>query len=81
MPIISNVAWDARLETFKGRDTAQYIESVMAVARRCAACGLPFGPGAALALALKSPKAAIRRARCPLPSILPSITCSASNPG
>jgi hypothetical protein len=53
MPITSNVAWDARVETFKGRDTAQYIKSVMAAARRCAACGLPFGPGAALALTVE----------------------------
>ena len=45
-----NVAWDGRLEAFKGRDTAQYIESVLAAARRCAACRLPLGPGAALSL-------------------------------
>jgi hypothetical protein len=50
MPITSNVAWDARLETFKGRDTAQYIETVMATASRCAACRLPLGPGAAVSL-------------------------------
>ncbi|WP_104140901.1 hypothetical protein [Arthrobacter sp. ZGTC131] len=50
MPITSNVAWDRRLEAFKGRDTAQYIATVMAVASRCAACQLPLGPGAALSL-------------------------------
>lgn len=50
MPITSNVAWDGRLEAFKGRDTARYVETVKASARRCAACRLPFGPGAALSL-------------------------------
>jgi hypothetical protein len=50
MPITSNVVWDARLEGFKGRDTAQYIESVLAAASRCAACRLPLGPGADLSL-------------------------------
>jgi hypothetical protein len=50
MPITSNVAWDGRLEAFKGRDTAQYIETVKATASRCAACRLPLGPGAALSL-------------------------------
>jgi hypothetical protein len=50
MPITSNVAWDTRLETFKGRDTAQYIETVLAMAGRCAACLLPLGPGAAVSL-------------------------------
>ncbi len=50
MPITSNVAWDERLEAFKGRDTAQYVETVKATASRCAACRLPLGPGAALSL-------------------------------
>jgi hypothetical protein len=50
MPITNNVAWDGRLEAFKGRDTAQYIETVRAGASRCAACRLPLGPGAALSL-------------------------------
>jgi hypothetical protein len=30
MPITSNVAWDGRLEAFKGRDTAHYIQTVHA---------------------------------------------------
>ena len=50
MPITSNVAWDERLEAFKGKDTAQYIETVKATASRCAACRLPLGPGAELSL-------------------------------
>jgi hypothetical protein len=50
MPITNNVAWDERLEAFKGRDTARYIETVKAGASRCAACMLPLGPGAALSL-------------------------------
>ncbi|MFF1252652.1 hypothetical protein ACFVYC_09165 [Pseudarthrobacter sp. NPDC058329] len=33
MPITSNVAWDERLEAFKGRDTAPYIETVKASSR------------------------------------------------
>jgi hypothetical protein len=37
MPITSNVAWDERLEAFKGRDTAHYIETVKATAKCCAA--------------------------------------------
>src|SRR3954453_20106596 len=47
MPTPRKVAWDGRLEAFKGRDTAHYIESVKATASRCAACRLPLGPGAA----------------------------------
>ncbi|MDP9696790.1 UNVERIFIED_ORG: hypothetical protein J2X79_004373 [Arthrobacter globiformis] len=50
MPITSNVAWDRRLEVFKGRDTAQYIDSVMASAKHCAACRLRLGAGDALSL-------------------------------
>lgn len=50
MPITSNVAWDARLMAYKGRDTAHYIETVKATASRCGACRLPLGPGAALSL-------------------------------
>jgi hypothetical protein len=50
MPITSDVVWDGRLEAFKGRDTAQYIETVKATASRCAACRLPLGPGAILSL-------------------------------
>jgi hypothetical protein len=50
MPITSNVAWDRRLEAFKGRDTAHYIEMVKAAASRCAACRLPLSPGADLSL-------------------------------
>lgn len=50
MPTISNVAWDGRLQAYKGRDTAHYIETVKAAASRCGACLLPLGPGAALSL-------------------------------
>ena len=50
MPITGKVVWDARLETFKGRDTTQYIESVLATVSRCAACRLPLGPGSDLSL-------------------------------
>lgn len=50
MPYTGNVAWHIRLKDFKGRDTAQYIEAVKAMAGRCAACQLPLGPDAALSL-------------------------------
>ncbi|MDQ0867399.1 hypothetical protein [Arthrobacter globiformis] len=52
MPVTNNVAWDRRLEAFKGRDTAQYIATVIALASRCTACQLPLGPGAALSLSV-----------------------------
>lgn len=52
MPFTNNVAWDGNLEAFKGRDTAQYTASVMALASRRTACKLPLGPGAALSLSV-----------------------------
>ena len=50
MPITSNVAWDERLEAYKRRDTAHYIETVNTSASRCAACRLPLDSGAELSL-------------------------------
>jgi hypothetical protein len=37
MPVTRNVAWDERLESFKGRDTARYVATAAATA--CAVCG------------------------------------------
>jgi hypothetical protein len=42
MPTTSNVAWDQRLESFKGRDTAQYVTTSAGLATSCAACRSPF---------------------------------------
>ena len=50
MPITSSVAWDGRLEAYKGRDPAHYIEMVKTAARRCAAYRLPLASGAATSL-------------------------------
>ncbi|PNH85651.1 hypothetical protein [Arthrobacter sp. AFG20] len=37
MPVTRNVAWDRRLESFKGRDTTQYVLTAASMARTCAA--------------------------------------------
>ena len=50
MPITSNVAWDERLEAYKGRNTAHYIETVKASASRCAVCPATSWLRAALSL-------------------------------
>jgi len=42
MPITSNVAWDGRLELFKGRDSTQYVRTAASTATACATCGLPL---------------------------------------
>jgi hypothetical protein len=39
MPVTRNVAWDERLETFKGRDTIHYVTTAAAIATVCAVCG------------------------------------------
>lgn len=50
MPITSNVAWDGRLEAFKGRDASHYVAATAATARTCASCGLPLQPADPLSL-------------------------------
>ena len=50
MPVTSNVAWDQRLETFKGRDTSGFVTLVAAAASACAACGLALWPKESLSL-------------------------------
>jgi hypothetical protein len=40
MPVTRNVAWDGRLEAFKGRATREFVALVAAAASACAACGL-----------------------------------------
>ncbi|WP_230116720.1 hypothetical protein [Arthrobacter sp. Bi83] len=52
MPITSNVAWDGRLEAFKGRDASHFVTTTAATARTCASCGLPLQPGEALSLSV-----------------------------
>ncbi|MBT2551564.1 hypothetical protein [Arthrobacter sp. ISL-5] len=47
MPVTSNVAWDERLEAFKGPDTTHFVAAVAATARTCAACGMPLRPASA----------------------------------
>lgn len=50
MPVTSNVAWDTRLEAFKGRDTTHFVAMVAATARTCVACRLPLQPEEPLSL-------------------------------
>jgi hypothetical protein len=50
MPITGNVAWDGRLEAYKGRDTTHYVTAAAAVARVCAVCGEPVRRGEPLSL-------------------------------
>ncbi len=42
MPVTRNVAWDGRLESFKGRDTARYVTTAAAIATTCALCRRPL---------------------------------------
>jgi hypothetical protein len=50
MPVTSNVAWDGRLEAFKGRDTTEFVTLIAATANACAACGLALQPRERLSL-------------------------------
>ncbi|APX00543.1 hypothetical protein [Arthrobacter sp. QXT-31] len=50
MPVTRNVAWDGRLESFKGRDTVQYVLTAASMASTCAACRTPLEPGEPLSL-------------------------------
>jgi hypothetical protein len=50
MPVTRNVAWDRRLESFKGRDTTQYVLTAASMASACAACRAPLEPGEPLSL-------------------------------
>ncbi|MBT2550892.1 hypothetical protein [Arthrobacter sp. ISL-65] len=42
MPVTRNVAWDGRLEFFKGPDTAHYVLTAAGLAKTCATCGEPL---------------------------------------
>jgi hypothetical protein len=42
MPVTHNVAWDGRLESFKGRDTTRYVATAAAVATTCDRCRRPL---------------------------------------
>lgn len=50
MPVTRNVAWDRRLESFKGRDTTQYVLTAASMASACAACRGPLESGEPLSL-------------------------------
>jgi hypothetical protein len=50
MPVTRNVAWDERLEAFKGRATNDFVALVAATADACAACQLPLRPEEQLSL-------------------------------
>jgi hypothetical protein len=50
MPVTRNVAWDRRLESFKGRDTTQYVLTAASMASACAACRAPIESGEPLSL-------------------------------
>jgi hypothetical protein len=50
VPVTRNVAWDGRLESFKGRDTVQYVLTAASMASTCAACRVPLEPGDPLSL-------------------------------
>jgi len=50
MRITDNIAWDDRLEEFKGRDTAHYVRTAVSNERACADCGQPFTAGDELSL-------------------------------
>jgi hypothetical protein len=50
MPVTRNVAWDGRLESFKGPDTERYVLTAADLAKTCAACRKPLEPGEPLSL-------------------------------
>jgi hypothetical protein len=50
MPVTRNVAWDGRLESFKGPDTAHYVLTAADLAKTCAACREPLKPDEPLSL-------------------------------
>lgn len=52
MPVTRNVAWDGRLESFKGRDTTQYVTTAAAIATTCALCRGPLQPDEPLSLSV-----------------------------
>ncbi|MBT2513163.1 hypothetical protein [Arthrobacter sp. ISL-30] len=52
MPVTRNVAWDERLEFFKGRDTTHYVTTAAAIATTCAECRRPLQPEEPLSLSV-----------------------------
>lgn len=53
MPITGSVAWDGRLELFKGRDSADYVRAAASRARACCRCRLPLAAGDPLSMAVE----------------------------
>jgi hypothetical protein len=52
IPVTRNVAWDGRLESFKGSDTTQYVSTAAAIATTCGACRRLLQPGEPLSLSV-----------------------------
>ncbi|MDQ1058373.1 hypothetical protein QFZ23_002281 [Arthrobacter globiformis] len=52
MPVTRNVAWDGRLESFKGRDATHYVTTAAAIATTCAVCRRPLQPDEPLSLSV-----------------------------
>ncbi|WP_251023840.1 hypothetical protein [Arthrobacter sp. ISL-65] len=50
MPITEGVAWDGRLEDFRGASSGLYALAAAATARTCAGCGMPVRAGESLSL-------------------------------
>ncbi|MFE4543525.1 hypothetical protein [Arthrobacter sp. NPDC056727] len=50
MPTTRNVAWDGRLQAFKGRDTTLYVTTAADLAKTCASCRVPLEPGEPVSL-------------------------------
>ncbi len=52
MPVTRNVAWDERLESFKGKDTTHYVTTAAAIATTCTECRRPLQPEEPLSLSV-----------------------------
>jgi hypothetical protein len=52
MPITRNVAWDGRLELFKGKDSTQYVSAAASAATACGTCGQKLSEDEQLAMSV-----------------------------
>lgn len=53
MPITGNIAWDERLELYKGRDSTRYVRTAASAATACCSCRLPLTAGDPLSMAVE----------------------------
>jgi hypothetical protein len=53
MPITNNVAWDGRLNFFKGPDSSHYVRSAASTATSCFTCGQSLVPGEPLSMSVE----------------------------